>query len=309
MACFHPLIGSQPPSGGRPKFSGAQPGDSFLRIPCGQCIGCRTDRARAWSVRCLGEAQTVGTERSWFVTCTYAPEFNPVSLDPRDHTLFLKRVRNRFGPVRFYMCGEYGEHPEPGAKFGRPHFHYLLFGLDLPDLKHHGGKGSSTLYTSAALTEAWGKGHVVLGTVTQESAQYVAGYINKKKLGPKSSREAFYRATDPATGRKLVFHPEFSRMSLKPGIGAEWFARFHGDVFPQDKFPLKGGAFVRPPKYFDTLYERLEAKGAVVVPLADIKEKRKARALVEGENLTDARLRVRAECAESRAKFFKKKSI
>lgn len=307
MACFFPRIASQAAPGSPLKFSGFGSGESFLRIPCGQCIGCREDHSRAWAFRCMAEAQTAGAARSFFVTPTYAPEYNPVTLVLRDHQLFLKRVRKHCGPVRFYMCGEYGDHPQPGDKFGRPHFHYLLFGLDIPDLKRHGGSSRAPIYTSETLTRLWGMGHVAIGTVTQESALYVAGYIKKRRHGKDAAQ--YYRDVDPRTGEVREYLPEFAKMSLKPGLGAEWFARYHGDVYPSDKAPLKGGKFVRPPPYFDTLYERLSESSPLLVPFDEVKAKRRARALVEADNATDARLKVRAVCAESRAKFFSNKKL
>jgi len=57
--------------------------------------------------------------------------------------------------------------------------------------------------------EAWGLGNVYLGELNNQSAQYIAGYVCKKMTGKSDIR---------LDGR----HPEFARMSLRPGIGADF---------------------------------------------------------------------------------------
>lgn len=288
-------------------FSGFLPGREFITIPCGKCFGCRLMRSEAWAVRCMAEAQTAGIGRCWFVTVTYAPEHNPVTLLPRDHTLFVKRLRKEFPGVRFYMCGEYGDQKSPLTGFGRPHFHYLFFGLDLPDLARFGGSDSHPTYTSATLTRIWGKGHVVVGLVEEQSAKYVSGYIQKKRMG--KGAEEFYSVSHPVTGEPFKMHPEFSRMSLKPGIGAEWFARWHRDVYPADKVPRAGGRFVKPPPYYDELYSRIADSDPSLPPLDEFKKKRLERRSFQADDLTDARLKVREACAVARAKFFANRKL
>lgn len=55
----------------------------------------------------------------------------------------------------------------------------------------------------------WGKGRIELGTLTEQSAAYIAGYVTKKMTAHDDPR---------LEGR----YPEFARMSLKPGIGASF---------------------------------------------------------------------------------------
>lgn len=126
---------------------------------------------------------------SSFVTLTYDDEHLPEggTLVPRDAQLFLKRLRKLVAPMslRFFLVGEYGEQRE------RPHYHLALFGMGLEG--------------EALVHKAWGMGFTQTAFLTQQSAQYIAGYVVKK-------------LTDPDDRRLKGRHPEFSRMS-RNGIG------------------------------------------------------------------------------------------
>lgn len=134
-----------------------------------------------------------------FVTLTYddghLPELG--TLVPRHLQLFLKRLRRALParPLRFFGVGEYGETSQ------RPHYHLATFGLGPED--------------APVVQNAWGYGFTFVGDLTNDSAQYVAGYVTKKMTHPESS------CTELCTHPKLSGrHPEFARMSLRPGVGA-----------------------------------------------------------------------------------------
>lgn len=134
-----------------------------------------------------------------FLTLTYADD--PFTLEPLDHRRFMDALRKRLSPIkiRFYAVGEYGE------KHGRPHFHYALFGY--PSCQ---GRLRSRKFICCAacdlISEVWGKGFIYNKPLEIGSARYIARYVLKKMT----------RSDDPRLGNR---HPEFARMSLKPGIG------------------------------------------------------------------------------------------
>ena len=155
-----------------------------LDLPCGHCIGCRLAYSKEWAIRCMHEASM--HESNYFITLTYSPEFLPanLSLDKRVFTLFMKKLRKKFGEgIRFYMCGEYGD------KQGRPHYHAILFNIKFDDLKFYKkNKDGSILYNSETLSNLWGYGYAVVGNVTFESCAYVARYIVKKQKGANADK-------------------------------------------------------------------------------------------------------------------------
>lgn len=132
-----------------------------------------------------------------FLTLTY--ENDPVSLNPLDHRRFMDALRKRLRPlkIRFYMVGEYGE------KSDRPHFHYIIFGY--PSCRGF-TRGFRCCAACDPIEEVWGKGLIKNLPVEIGSCRYVARYVVKKMT----------RFDDPRLNNK---HPEFARMSLKPGIG------------------------------------------------------------------------------------------
>jgi hypothetical protein len=215
-----------------------------MAVPCGRCIGCRVERGRQWAVRCMHEASM--HESNCFVNLTYAEA--PRGLVPRDLQRFWKRLRRSLGGQRisYFACGEYGE------RSGRPHYHACVFGYWPDDAVVHSG-GQHPLYRSAKLERIWGHGHCPFGTVTFESASYVAGYIAKKVIGP--AAEAYYQAEviDPETGEILLqpVEPEFSRVSRNPAIGLRWLQKYgDSDAWRRDEVVARG-AVTRVPKYYD----------------------------------------------------------
>jgi hypothetical protein len=245
MACFHPLQAFQT-SDGSIIFS-ERKGDVVrsLSLPCGQCRGCRLERSRQWAVRCMHEASL--HEQNCFITLTYDNDHCPTdrSLNYGDYQRFMKRFRKRFkdSTIRFYMAGEYGE------KFERPHFHACIFGFNFPDRTLWKRTPSGALiYRSKLLEDLWPFGYSSIGDVTFESAAYVARYVMKKRTGKGVGDH--YETTDFETGEIKDRVPEFNRMSLKPGIGYEWYRKFSSDIYPHD-YVVINGRESRPPKFYD----------------------------------------------------------
>lgn len=225
---------------------------STLTVPCGKCVDCRLSYARDWSVRCMHELQ-MSANGGVFVTLTYDDEHLPVdhSLHYEDFQLFMHKMRNRFPDLRFFMCGEYGDN------YGRPHYHAILFNCIFDDLIFHRVEGKIRLYRSPQLQEIWGNGFCSVGAVTRHSCAYVARYSLKKITGKAAGAAYQYVLPD---GEVVDRVPPFSKQSLKPGIGASWFFRFHKDVFPVDNVVLDGKVFPVP-RYYRKLQERIDKVG------------------------------------------------
>lgn len=193
-------------------------GGQYVRpFACGQCIGCKLEKSRQWAVRCMHEASLY--DHNVFITLTFRePRFSLDYLG--DFQPFMKKLRERLRPwfpkIRFYMCGEYGE------ENSRAHYHALLFNCDFPDKVLHKRSGPHKLFRSPMLEELWPHGFSSIGSVTFESAGYVARYCTKVLSGDESDDSGALSILDPDTGEIYTRLKEFSRMSLRPGIGAGW---------------------------------------------------------------------------------------
>jgi len=248
MPCFYPLKGYRSrtvgPSGKRSIVFNSKLGllDQKIEVPCGRCIGCRLERSRQWAIRCIHEASL--HEKNCFITLTYNEENDTSfgSLVKRDFQLFMKKLRKKYGKIRYFHCGEYGE------KLGRPHYHALLFGFDFPDRRSHLVSGS-LVESSDSLNEIWGKGFCTLGDVTFESAAYVARYIVKKVTGDKAIDH--YNSVDFDTGEiTSEKYPEYVTMSRRPGIASGWFDKYADEIYSTDSVVIRG-LEMKPPKFYD----------------------------------------------------------
>lgn len=284
-----------------------------IQLPCGQCTGCRLEYSRQWAIRCVHESEL--WEDNCFITLTYNDEKMPLdgSLDLDVFQKFMKRLRKKYVPknpfpkksqeyddfardngIRFFHCGEYGDYS------GRPHFHACLFNHQFNDRYLWQIRNGIPLYRSPSLEKLWcdpddGRsfGYSSVGDVTFESAAYVARYVMKKRKGKHAWLH--YITIDYETGEILQdLKPEYVTMSRRPGLASGWFSKFHEDVYPGDFVVLRGKK-MRPPKYYDGLYEI-----ANPYQYGLIKDKRNLSALEHKSNNTPERLAVREKVLQSK---------
>lgn len=134
-----------------------------------------------------------------FVTLTFA-EPAPVQVHPKELQAFMKKLRKIYpAPIRFFGVGEYGD------KSWRPHYHLALFGVSFLDQEFV--ERAWTRWDSEQ-EKVVSKGFVQMGELNEKSAAYLCGYVTKKLTKREDER---------LDGR----HPEFTRMSLRPGIGGD----------------------------------------------------------------------------------------
>ena len=257
MPCYHPIKAYRSKAltvnGKRSLvFNQKDSTGDVLEIPCGQCIGCRLERSRQWAVRISNEASLY--DQNCFITLTYAPEYLPEggSLVLEHFQKFLKRLRKKYGKsIRFFHCGEYGE------QLGRPHYHACILNFDFPDKYHYRTTArGDRIFRSPSLEQLWPFGNSEIGTVTFESAAYVARYCTKKVTG--SLAENHYSRLDAETGEIIQLKPEYVTMSRRPGIGAPWLEKFSRDVYNHDLMVSRGHV-MRPPRFYDNRFEILDA--------------------------------------------------
>lgn len=164
-----------------------------FKCPCGRCMACRINKKRLWTHRMILESYCHAS--SLFVTLTYNDENLPpdLSVHPKHVQLFLKRLRKAISPtkIRYFAVGEYGD------KSWRPHYHLAIFGIGLEHEK--------------TIQDCWKFGFTMCGDLNPKSAGYIAGYVTKKMTA--NDDERLLRDDG------VYLHPEFIRMSLKPGLG------------------------------------------------------------------------------------------
>lgn len=236
----------------------------FVYQTCGNCLGCRLMYAKQWADRCLMESEY--HKENWFVTLTYDEDHLTTvksvdndgvyrecgTLEKRELQLFWKRLRKELDKddikIRYYACGEYGDQTH------RPHYHAIIFGLHIPDLKIYKKGGARSpfadveYWTSEFLERAWGKGRVLIAKAVPETMCYVARYVVKKQKG-----------FDAKIYDDLGIEPPFVTCSRRPGIARQWYDDYGKKFVDESVIHIstpKGRKAITPPRYFLNLLEQ-----------------------------------------------------
>ena len=221
-------------------------------LPCGKCVECIARRISGWSFRLRKEGER--SSSSFFLTLTYDTKYVPITekgymtLDRQDPTKWLKRLRKHIfkqgkqTKIKYYLCGEYGSERD------RPHYHVIIFNVELEDLI---GKTNAIMALNNKELmlngkfnfncPTWGLGSITIGDVSNASIGYVLKYMVKdpKKPIPR-------HANDDRI-------PIFSNMSK--GLGDNYLneqnIKWHkNDINNRYYIPIEDGKKIAMPRYY-----------------------------------------------------------
>lgn len=250
----------------------------YISVPCGSCPKCISRRISGWSFRLMQEDKY--SDSSYFITFTYDTMHVPISdngflsLNFRHLQLLFKRLRkvhdrkynivssnrqrNDNGEkqsrksLKYYACGEYG------TKGARPHYHGIVFNLDLELmlskndlllLKHTDYDGMTEVRI-----KQWEHGHVTIGKVSGASVGYTLKYMCKDKWKRKHARD----------------DREKERSLMSKHLGADYMTDammkwHHDDLLNRMYINLEGNKKAAMPRYYKnkiyTQSERSEVGG------------------------------------------------
>lgn len=296
-------------------------GQEWIRVPCGQCIGCQEAYSKQWAVRCMLEASEYPSDSNFFLTLTYNDLNLPKGVEivnketgevkVVDNVLvkkhmqdFIKRLRTHFQReydhtgIRVFYCGEYG------SLNNRPHFHCILFNCPIPQDKlkiHSITKDNNIIWCCDEIEKLWSKGFISLAEVNWDTCAYTARYCLKKVKG-KLSQDIYFN-------NGLV--PEFTGMSLKPAIGSKFFDAHFQEIYENDEMIIKGHKEkiqpIKPPKYFDKKYQAMfpDSYDALVVKRKQCMLNKNKLKLNNTTLSEREQLRVEEEEKKSQMKLFK----
>lgn len=210
-----------------------------FQFPCRKCLPCRLAIGREKGIRAWHESQM--HENSIFLTLTYDKEHlkSPRLIYP-EFQQFMKSLLEKVNrdikipenriKIPYMVTGEYGEINK------RPHWHALLFNYRPPDSRRiRTTDNGEPVFTSKILEEIWKKGNLEYGTVTMDSASYVARYAAKKLVHGKDEDHDY--------------HP-IHKTSSKHAIGKRWIEKYYEQTFSLGYINLPNGEKAGIPRYY-----------------------------------------------------------
>lgn len=205
-----------------------------FQFDCRKCLPCRLNQAREKAVRCYHEAKM--HEENIFLTLTYDNEHleSPRLIYPHFQT-FMKDLRYQISltsdkKISCMVTGEYGD------KNKRPHWHALIFNYRPADSKHkYTSDRGDQVFNSQTLGDIWGRGASEFGSLTLDSANYVARYAAKK--------------LNHGNDQDHDFHP-IHKTSSKNAIGRSWIEKYWKNTFELGYINLPNGSKTNIPRYY-----------------------------------------------------------
>lgn len=230
MRCIRPLKASQRDDHSITfSMKEAIPGLQTFQIECRKCLPCRLNQAREKAIRCYHESKM--HDDNIFLTLTYNEEsLESPRLIYKHFQDFMKRLRESTpNKITYMVTGEYGE------KHKRPHWHAIIFNYTPNDPKpKYTTELGEPVYTSQKLTDLWSYGNIEYGSVTMDSASYVARYAAKKLTHGKDQEHDY--------------HP-IHKTSSKKAIGRTWLEANYIHTF-QNGFVVINGTQMKIPRYY-----------------------------------------------------------
>lgn len=207
-----------------------------FKLPCRKCLPCRLNLAREKAVRAFHEAQM--HDDNIFLTLTYSNEhLASQKLIYSDFQKFMKKLRKTTKEhISYMVTGEYGD------KTKRPHWHAILFNYMPKDMEpYYTSDRGDQVYKSKTIDKIWAKNDPEtrpneIGSVTLDSASYVARYASKKLSHGKDQDHDY--------------HP-IHQTSCKHAIGRSWIEKYYKFTFENGFCVLPNGALTKIPRYYE----------------------------------------------------------
>lgn len=176
-----------------------------------------------------------------FLTLTYNDEnLKSPWLQYIDFQLFMKSLREKINrdivykenkiQISYMVTGEYGDENK------RPHWHAIIFNYEPRDKKLlRKTETGESVYESEEINSLWKKGRTEFGSVTMESASYVARYAAKKLVHGNDQDHSY--------------HP-IHKTSSKHAIGKRWIEKNFKFVSENGFIVLPNGQTSKIPRYY-----------------------------------------------------------
>lgn len=201
---------------------------------CGKCDECHNTYIRQWVFRL--QRQQHETPDCLFITLTYDYEHIPMhkgkfTLNKSDYQKFLKRLRKALPhrEIKYVLCGEYG------SKNGRPHYHAIMFNVNIDDFE--------------IILKSWSLGDIHVGGVTGASIAYTFKYAVKGDIKQRDWRQLKpFVVMSKGLGEKFAFTISHNRIEGIDKNGNN-FVRYSKVRTPKKHFQNKLDTLLQQPYY------------------------------------------------------------